>query len=499
MSTADPQARLLGDSSRYYLLQAALMASGLITMPLTTRYLSREEYGALSLIFTLVAATTTLAQLGFPNATTRFFAEQRLQGRAGLRRYCEVMLTSAGLSALIVAAFMAPVLPWIGARPGGGSALPHVGTIVALVVVRVLIAVVLEIYRAGQQANLFAAARMIRFYGTAALLVVLLPGHRSALTVLVATLLTEWTLCAVCLAQLARSGTARRPRFDWPIAAAATRYGWPLAIAGWTAVAADQGDRFLINHYLGVDAVATYAVPYELAQKLAVALFAPVQMAALPIVFRLWSEGRLESARESLSTLATNLVAMAIPVGALFLILNREIILLLASAKYEASAGLTWLLLPGVFLGELSFVVGCGLRLSRQTAMAAGISLFGLALNVALNLLLLPRFGLRGAAAATTLTYATTTAVLYWMARDVLRLRLRGPLIAKSAAATLLMAASLHLCGTLSDSAILDIAARGALGVTVAGGTLLLTDREWRRSLGPLVQGVERVVNRSAS
>jgi len=64
-----------------------------------------------------------------------------------------------------------------------------------------------------------------------------------------------------------------------------------------------------------------------------------------------------------------------------------------------------WLLLPGTVLSGMFIVASGDLRGRGHPALAAAISVGGLAMNVALNFILVPRFGFSGAAMASLITY----------------------------------------------------------------------------------------------
>jgi len=473
---------LASDSGRYYTLQAGVILGGLVSMPITTRLLSQYEYGVMSLTFALVGLGTVVGQLGFGNATTRFYAQHEVGGPAALRKFCEAMLTGALMSSLLLTALAGIAVAYVaGWSPGNSQVLLALAGII--IVTRVLHTVLFAVYRSRHAVGAFAAARLGCQWGVIILGTVLLLRRPSAAAVLVATVAVEAAVGWMCVVNLRRAGILRRLRWSWPIIREAHVYGWPLAFVGAAAIATAYADRMLIERYLGLDAVARYAVPYDLTAQLAQALFLPVQTAVLPTVFRWWATGREPEVRRALSTLATNLFALAIPVGALFIALNREIVTMLASAKYRDSAALTIYLLPGVFLNELSFLFAVGLRLSRETRAAALISIAGAFFNIAVNLVCLPRFGLPAAAAATSATYLVVTMAMYRWSRPVLQLHIRIALLAKSTAATLLMLLLVVGAGPVAATLPLDVAVRGTLGAVIAGGTLLASDRELRRML----------------
>jgi O-antigen/teichoic acid export membrane protein len=482
MSKQGTKAGIHDEVGRYYLLQAATIVGGLVSMPITTRLLSQFEYGVLSLTFATVSLGTVVGQLGFANAIARFYAERELVSAGAARHFSEVVFTGALASALLVTVVLGLVLGGVlGWSPGDS---PKILALAAIIVVlRVLLTVLVSIYRSRLEVGAFAAVKLACQWGILVVALSLLLWKPAAITVLATTVFVEGLVLVVCLLEMRRRGLLRRPAWSWPLLKAANEYGWPLAFAGAAALVTSYADRFLIEHFLGTGAVAEYSIPYDLSSEVARALLLPVQTAVLPAIFRLWAAGRESEVRTSLSALTTNMLAVALPIAALFIALSDEIITALASDKYRASAALTVYLVPGVLLNEMSFLFAVGLRLSRETRAAALIALGGAAANIAINVVCLPRFGLPGAAVATTLTYGGMIVALYLWSRPVLRLHIRVGLLLKSCAATALMLAAVLGAGPVTSWLPLDVAVRGGAGVLIASACLLAIDSRLRSTL----------------
>jgi O-antigen/teichoic acid export membrane protein len=401
-----------------------LIVAGLISMPITTRLLSKEEYKLLSLAFATVAILAIAGTLGFCEATVRLYGEHRAEGAGQLRDLCDTMLGGSLAASVLVAVAAFAVAQWIDAA--GQS--PYARCLrwgSVLVVIRVLSGVVNQIYRAQERAGAYAAIQVGAHYGTVAVaLALLLLAERSAAVVIIATVMVETVVMAIALAALVARAVVSPPRPAAPVITAATAYGLPLALAAAVRLLLDYGDRFLIERFLGLGAVGSYSVPYDLAQRVADALIAPVALAVPPVLFRRWGDDGREATSQFASRIFTYAVAVMIPVAALYVVVNQDLIVLLASERYRDSAMLTPLLLPGVLAGSLNFIVIAGLTIEKNTsALALNVCGAGV-LNLALNLLFIPWWHLSGAALATSLAYGALLMANYQRLRSVLALRL---------------------------------------------------------------------------
>lgn len=469
-------------SGVYFGAHVLLIGASVISLPILTRLLSKAEYGLVSLSFTTVTVLAVVAGMGLGEATVRFYGERRKEGTAALRAVCDTMVGGSLALGLIAAATTALLATQV-TDDLPRSYVHCLGLGSLLVLVRIVSGVLYQIYRAQERSVAYAVLLVVARYSTMACAVALLLFYeRTAFAVLAATAIVEAIAVMVRFADLAARGTISRPRLPRSIITGAIAYGAPLAIAGAAHLFLSYGDRLVIERLLGLDAVATYSVPYDIAERLGDVLLFPAQLAVVPIIFRLWAEQGREATAQFVSRVLTYMIAVLIPVAALYLIFSREVIVLLASSKYEESAALTPYIFPGVLLGSLNFIVVVGHTIQKNTGrLALNVAVVAV-LNVLLNLLLIPRWQLVGAALATTIAYATLVAANYAQSRSVIDIRLDGAVIRKSAFAAIVMMALVCGVGPVSSRSLVDVSVRGTAGGLTAALAFWLMDsnlRQW--------------------
>jgi O-antigen/teichoic acid export membrane protein len=467
-------------SSTYFLFQALKTVASFVSLPVITRALTKDEFGLLNLTLATVGMLAQVARLGFGEATIRFYFERSQQGLRHLREFCGTMLTGSFVAGSLFALGTVLSLNWITPQANTAQCLRLASLII---VIRVVLSVVYQIYRAQERVIAFSIAQIMARYASLAVAITFLLGWGSisAYDVVLATVIGEGCVALFGTGEFAVRGVVGRPTLSGSHLSAAFGYGTPLAVGTWATFLLDYGDRFLIQRYLGFDAVAIYAVPYDLVSALAVGVFGSLKLALLPIIFRLWeTEGR-EATTALVSQVLTYSVALSLPCMTLLMLNQHEIIVLLSSAKYAASADLLTYLLPGVCVGELNFLVAAGLLVQRGTVAYAVLTFASAGLNVGLNVILLPRWGLVGAAWATTITFALMTLGTYLVSRRSLPLYVSPLVLGEAVLTTLLMILVVNLLGHVSSQPIVDLAVRGTAGVGVAGLCMSLLDREIRR------------------
>ncbi len=165
-------------------------------------------------------------------------------------------------------------------------------------------------------------------------------------------------------------------------------------------------DMFLVAFFLNVAAVGHYAIAVALAEKL---WMIPGVMGVV-LFPRISSVDKEEANR--LTPKITRITFLVVIVLALFLfILAKPLIALLFGEAYLPSVLPLFLLLPGVVFLTLTKILTSDLAGRGKTEYVAYCALTSLAVNIPLNFLLIPMYGIAGAAIASTIAYTLSTIV----------------------------------------------------------------------------------------
>ena len=479
MNAAPKYRHALTTAGTYFLFEALRMAAGFISMPVLTRALTKEEYGLLNLTLATVGILALVGRLGFAEAATRFYYEYSQQGLRRLREFCGSMLAGSFISGALVALITLIALQWIAPPENVAHCLRAASLVV---IIRALMGVIFQIYRAKERAVAYSIAQIATRYASLAVaIMILLASGLTAYGVIVAAVIGEGLVGLICLSEFATRGILGWPTASRSHFSAAFSYGTPLAVGLYGTFLLDYGDRFLIERFLGLDAVATYSVPYDLVSTVAAAVFGSLKLALMPIIFRLWASDGPAITSDFVSQVFTYCVALAIPGAVLFVATSDDLIVLLSSAKYSGSTHLTAYLVPGIVIGELNFLVASGLLVNRGTIALAVLTLASSVVNVVLNLLLLPRWGLTGAAWATTIAYGLLMLATYLMSRRSLGLYVKPLVLAEALLTTAIMIISLKFLDRISVQPAVNFVVRGTVGAGIVVLCMSVLDREIRQ------------------
>jgi len=173
------------------------------------------------------------------------------------------------------------------------------------------------------------------------------------------------------------------------------------------------------------------------------------------------------------------------------MVTSRDLVVLLASKKFAQSHELLPYLVMGIVFSAVTIYFRPGLLIHKKGSKIATATLGASILNVGLNLLLLPRIGLVGAAVATTISYGAIVIFLAYQSLSVLPFKIEVTAFIRYA----LIGITVAWLGTFVHlaSPILNILARSLIIISLYGLVLWLTDRQvrvWSQRAIEIAQGM---------
>jgi O-antigen/teichoic acid export membrane protein len=365
-----------------------VLALGLVSVAITTRYLGAERYGHFALALSLTQLFAVLADAGLTTVLVRELA--RDPGRAGSLLGSALALRGALSAAAIAAAGLAAlVLPY---PPDVRVAVLIAGVPLALGLANsAFVAVAQAELRAGRAA---AADVVGRGAGLLALAVVATLDLGFYAVVWAAAIGAAVGLVATIA--LTRRLLPAEPRADRATARFLLLAALPVGLTLAVNEAYFRADALIISVSRSYEELGAYALAWRIGEVAAV-IPAAVLVAVLPLLARYLAED--DPRRHPAFQTAWDLLAvLALAIAAGGALVAGELARTLGGDEFAPAADPLRILLAAASLGFVGGLLGNALIARDRQRTALALSLGALIVNVALNIALVPSLGIEAAA-----------------------------------------------------------------------------------------------------
>lgn len=194
-------------------------------------------------------------------------------------------------------------------------------------------------------------------------------------------------------------------------------YGGPMFPREVASSIIQHADKVLILYFLSPTAVGIYAVVYSIA-KLLQTMAGTLNSTLYPTVSTLWDNNDFDSLSKLYTQINRWSVLVGIPATAGLVFVSVPIIRLLSTSEIATASGeIIPVLVVGFALAGYAKPLVYILTSAEETTKIGSINVFAAVLNIGLNIVLIPRYGLLGAAIATLAAQAATAGYVTYRAR----------------------------------------------------------------------------------
>ena len=199
-----------------------------------------------------------------------------------------------------------------------------------------------------------------------------------------------------------------------------------------------SSDRYMIGYFTSSALVGVYSAAYGVGQVIS-KFNNPIGIILFPTVSKLWDEGNISEVKTHLRLSLKYFLMFAIPSAFGLSVLAKSLLLILSTSEFVSGA----ILIPFVAFGMILYYATNPSRyiltsVKRTNLIAISLGASSIC-NIVLNILLIPKIGILGAAIATLITYTLVGIVLPLLALKYLRFKIDWTFIIKSIIASSIM------------------------------------------------------------
>jgi O-antigen/teichoic acid export membrane protein len=408
------QAGAAADAGIYLTSVVVGQAASLVFLPLVTRFFAPAAFGEYSLVLATTGLLGIIGSVWVRNVGMRLYFDYLAEHRTREFFVTAAAVQTAGMVCVLALGYAAMV---VAIEPVSFSLYAWGGVSVLVADFYTLTANTL---RAAQRAIDFAvgeiSSAVLRLVFTA---LALMAGVRSP------------AMLFACAAAASAMASALILRALWPRLAGPMRVdahagrelirvglpSIPQSISSWVM---SLSDRLLLARYLDVAAVGTYSAAYSVADRAVNGLASALLMGAWPAILATWTSDRMRTPDRISRYLAFYILISLGP--SVLLVLQRDFVLrVLLSAEYASAAAVVPWVVGGAWLSGAATYLNRPLELQKQYGALSAAAAVAAAVNIILNVVWIPRWGVVGAAVSTTAAFAAWLMLGRLLSQRVLR------------------------------------------------------------------------------
>lgn len=424
------------------LFKLSLKVRGLVLIPLFTLGLSISDYGAYVQVMGVGIIFANLCAFGMDSGIVKFLHEAEQEAYDTVVWTVLSLATVLGLIGGIFSYLVAPSLSIYTLQTREYTL--AFALLLAYIPLEVLFRVSRAYYRAERRIKLYSGIEAVDTYieiATAAFVILILGGGVASVFIglVIARILT---VSAVLLPVIHSIGIAR-PQANY--LGGYVRYAAPIGGSDVSRHLLDKADRLLLGFFIGASAVGIYSTAYSVAY-IVLLYINPLNDSFLPEFSQLWEDRKLEPIRQHTISGIRYLTILSIPSVAGFYLVGKDLVLLL-STEPVATASLVPLVTIALGLycrgineiyTKLAYAIG-------DTARPFAIKIIIVTLNIILNIMLIPTYGVVGAAVTTVLSFGIGAVVMAALVQQRLRTLPSPILFVRVGTATIVMLVAMTL------------------------------------------------------
>jgi len=391
--------------------QAVTRVVSIIVVPIFTYYLSPEEYGTISMVMIIITVLSLLYNPGMLSATTRLYHDtdvleerQELIGSA-FRFFLFVPLVVMAIIIPIGSKIFPFIFSDLAFYPYG-----FLGVILAFFSQpkRIWVTLMTLEYRMKKIAILTVISILIGSSISLLLVAVFKMGALGRIYGMFPPILLYFFISFRTINTFAKG--------RWSIASIKRQLsmGFPLIIAIWSYEFLHIADRYILERMTNLSEVGIYSFAYQIAE---------MPMLLVLGVRQLWNPIFYENMNKKNYHVSSKLIMIYVVLVSAILVsvilFSKELIYCFINRRYYDAIPVIGLIVIGIFFSSLLTITNSILGYDKRFGAISRIALVASLLNIGLNILLIPYWGMWGSAFATAVSYFVYLGIGLWMGRKM--------------------------------------------------------------------------------
>ena len=406
--------KLLSHGVIYGIGSVSSRVVGFLLLPLYTYYLSPSDYGTLQLVYLTVESLSIVISMRLAVTIFRFYYESKDE----IER--NTVISSALLSVLIVATIiLAPLFflsPWLAKIILSDSNLAIFFYISIISLWMSLSTAVVDNYiQLREKSVLYVSLSLSRLFAMCILNIYFIAYAKIGVVgILISSLIVDSLSFFIMIPLLLKIVGVR---FSLYWLRKMLRFGVPLVPSSIANTVIHASDRYFIKAYFSLAETGIYTLAYKMGNSihsLFYVSFSQIWNARRFAIFNETAEAPLIYAK-----VCTYLISLMAFVGLGMSLFAKDVIHVMSPEIYWEAARI----MPAVILCYVIYAIedhiSTGIYLSKKTERYSLMKILSGVINIILNFILIPKYGMYGAVCSTLLTFLIFNIGLYCLGRGL--------------------------------------------------------------------------------
>lgn len=390
-----------------------------ILIPIYTRFLSIEEYGAFEIAGTFLTVIVFLLSLGFASAILKNY---NLDFRG--KKEDQKNLIGTAFLFIVPLVFGINIVLWLIA-PAISQIIFGTETFVNLIKLSILLSVFaillnmcFAILRAKEKSKQYTFYFLLRFCFLLVFNIYFVVIRKEGVDgILLGNLIAHIIVFLSMIPLIYKSANIHISKF---YIVKLLAFGIPLIPASMAQWFMDLSDRYFLRFYTSLEEVGIYSLGYKIGIVVFIALVAPFQLAWPTVSFKL---AKHKQVKKIYSKVLTYFVMIIGSFALLLSVFANEIITIFATENYVRSADIVWIVAFSYVIFGAHYVIAPGIHLAGKTHLYPWLLIFPAGANIVLNYFFVERYGMFGAAYTTLFSFIAVFVLTYALSNTLYPVR----------------------------------------------------------------------------
>ncbi|MCD6528170.1 flippase [bacterium] len=389
------------------LTNLVIALKGLIILPIITKLLGPENYGVWAQIIVTLSLITPIATLGLPYTLVRFLAAEKdkKEIQDGIWSVFIIIFGISILIALILLAFSCPISNFFG----GEEILVQI--LAFIIILECLNTVFFNLFRAFQQISKYSFFMVFQTLGEVGLVTITVFLGYGLFGAVLSLLIIRFINFLIMGILIIKKIGVKIPKFlrikEY------LSFGLPTIPGNISSWVVQSSDRYLIGFFLGTLFVGYYVPAYIIGNSIML-FIGPLSFVLPAVLSKFYDENKIDQVKTYLKYSLKYFLMIGIPSVFGLSILSKQLLTIFSTPEIaQQSYFIVPLVAVSILLFGIYAIISQIITLKKKTEITGAIWMFAAFLNLGLNFIFIPKFGILGAGLTTLFAY-TLAFLLTW-------------------------------------------------------------------------------------